>query len=69
MGLISYIKELFHYRSELTDKVEHFDKESRDMKHQLRNLAMRSHALHKLVSHMREDEAWRQGRRQNDQRN
>lgn len=67
MGIVSWFKRTFVKSGEICHKVEQIDHKTRDMKHTLRNLAMRSQALHKLVSEMREDGTWRRGeRRAND---
>jgi hypothetical protein len=66
MCISGMFKKLFDYPSRLSRKVDEVDRESREVKHTLRNLAMRSNALHRLVTEMREDETWRrpdEGRR------
>jgi hypothetical protein len=66
MGLLSMIKRIFAPSSRAVAKVEEADQRSREIKHALRNMAMRSTALCQLVSKMREDEAWRRPRENND---
>jgi hypothetical protein len=50
------LKALFRKHDELVERVEHADQETRESKHKLRNLAMRTQAIHKLFSEMRDDE-------------
>ena len=70
-GIVTAIKRLFKKHHELVDRVEKADQETRESKHKLRNLAMRTQAIHKLFSGMKEDELWRRGAnagRDNDKR-
>ena len=71
-GIVTAIKRLFKKHDELVDRVEEAERQARESKHKLRNLAMRTQAIHKLFSGMKEDELWRRGAnagRDNDKRN
>jgi hypothetical protein len=64
-------KALFTKHDDLVERVEKADDQTRHSKHQLRNLAMRTQAIHKLFSQMKEHELSREGSagRQDDKRN
>ena len=61
MNVIEAIKALFTKHDDLVRRVEKADDESRQTKHRLRNLAMRTQAIHKLFSEIKDDEVWRRG--------
>ena len=70
-GIVTAIKRLFKKHDELVERIEDADRQTRESKHKLRNLAMRTQAILKLFSGMKEDELWRRGEnagRDNDQR-
>jgi aspartokinase-like uncharacterized kinase len=66
MGLRSMIKWILSAPTDLVRKVDEVDDKSRQMRHKLNTMAMRSTALCQLVSKMREDEAWKRPRESND---
>jgi hypothetical protein len=66
MGLRSMIKWILSAPTDLVRKVDEVDDKSRQMRHKLNNMAMRSTALCQLVSKMRDDEAWKRPRENND---
>jgi hypothetical protein len=71
-GLVSAIKKLFKKHHDLVERVEKADHQTRESKHKLRNLAMRTQHIHQLFSQMKEDDLWRRGAnpgRDNDKRN
>jgi hypothetical protein len=59
--IIKAIRALFTKHDDLVRRVENADHESRETKHRLRNLAMRTQAIHKLFSEIKDDEVWRRG--------
>jgi hypothetical protein len=61
MAIIQAIKRLFSKHDDLLRRVEQADHDSRETKHKLRNLAMRTQAIHKLFSEIKDDEVWRRG--------
>jgi hypothetical protein len=61
MDILTAIKTLFKKHTDLVERVEKADCETRESKHKLRNLAMRTQALHRLFSEIKEDELWQRG--------
>jgi hypothetical protein len=61
MDFLKALVGLFKKHDELVERVDKADKETRESKHKLRNLAMRTQALHRLFSEIKEDELWQRG--------
>jgi hypothetical protein len=61
MGLLTAFVNLFKKHDDLVERVDRADQETRESKHKLRNLAMRTQALHRLFSEIKEDELWKRG--------
>jgi hypothetical protein len=61
MGLLTAFVNLFKKHDDLVERVDRADQETRESKHKLRNLAMRTQALHRLFSEIKEDELWQRG--------
>ena len=61
MDIVKAIIALFRKHDDLVERVDAADHQTRESKHKLRNLAMRTQALHKLFSEMKEDDIWRGG--------
>jgi hypothetical protein len=66
MDLASMLRRVFRAPTPAVHRIDEADKRSREMKHTLRNIAMRSSALRQLVERMRDDETWHRPNRGGD---